>query len=174
MARTKRKAELAALRKLFGDVIIMRTRLLENAERSMLTAVGEVKRRQYDLDEAISAQEKCAGGPRWRATAMADSIFDNVLEFAEKQQSEKRLKAAAECDLFAPELPFRFDMGADRTACAGHTRIRDLPRAGTSGDGVLVHGQDVISARHGDGRGCRQAALWASLHEPWQVDSLRS
>ena len=37
---------------------------------------------------------------------MADSIFDNVLEFAEKQQSEKRLKAAAECDLLAPELPF--------------------------------------------------------------------
>lgn len=64
MARTKRKAELAALRKLFGDVIIMRTRLLENAERSMLTAVGEVKRRQYDLDEAISAQEKVC---RWTA-----------------------------------------------------------------------------------------------------------
>jgi len=64
MAKTKRRAELAAIRKLFGDQIQMRARLLENAERTMLASVAEVKRRQAELDDAATALEQAC---RWTA-----------------------------------------------------------------------------------------------------------
>lgn len=65
MEKTKRKAELAALRKLFGDAVEMRARLLMNAERNMLTAVGETKRRQAELDEAVSALNQACRWTSW-------------------------------------------------------------------------------------------------------------